>query len=39
MILKIDVVDEDAFVYVRIVSPDIFKYVVAKEDEIEKINI
>ena len=35
MRLTIDVVDEDALVYIRIVAPDAFEYVVAKEDEIE----
>ncbi len=34
MILKIDVVDEDALVYIRIVSPSEIEYVVANEGEI-----
>lgn len=35
-IFKIDIVDEDAFVYIRITSPSEIEYVVAKEDEINK---
>lgn len=33
--LKIDTVDEDAFVYIRLVSPNEFEYVVAKEEGIK----
>ena len=35
MILEIDVVDEDALVYIRIISPTEFEFVVANESEIE----
>jgi len=35
-ILKIDTVDDDALVYIRIVSPSEIEYVVANEDEIEQ---
>ena len=47
-ILKIDIVDEDAFVYIRVVSPNEIEYVVATEDgiaqehylgEIQKISL
>ena len=34
-ILKIDTIDEDASVYIRLVSPTVVEYVVAYEDEIE----
>jgi len=35
MILKIDIIDEDALVYIRIISPSEIEYVVANEGEIE----
>jgi len=35
VIIKTDTVDEDAFVYIRVVSPTQFEYVVANESEIE----
>jgi hypothetical protein len=38
IILKIDKVDDEAMVYIRIVSPNEFEYVVAYEDEIENNN-
>jgi len=37
-ILKIDTIDEDASVYIRLVSPTVVEYVVAYEDEIESSN-
>lgn len=35
MIIKIDTIDEDALVYIRVVSPSSFEYVVASEDGIK----
>jgi len=35
MILKIDTIDDNALVYIRLVNPTTFEYVVAHEDEIE----
>ena len=32
---EIDVVDEDAFVYIRAVNPHTLEYVVAKTDDID----